>query len=145
MSPFASRSDAESWLLKWHAAGDSLDAERWLTTFWTDDAVLQFANSADVVGAEAIINNFKASFALLKSMKHEIKYFDVVEKRIYQRADISYVLKGDEKTIVVPGFAVFFLRDEGAERGWRVERFEVFLDGSPLFQRMGEIANKEQV
>ena len=45
-------------------------------------------------------------FYNLIMMKHEIGYIDVLSKRIYQYATISYRVKGDAEVIKIPGLAV---------------------------------------
>lgn len=52
---------------------------------------------------------FEQRFQALASMKHTIGHVDVVGDRVYQEADIEYVLKGDPegRVIRVQGMAVF--------------------------------------
>lgn len=63
---------------------------------------------------------------------------DIVDDRVYQEADIEYVLKGDPegKVIKVQGMAVFGkgVQDE------RMRFFKVFLDPSAISKRVGELS-----
>lgn len=67
---------------------------------------------------------------------------DVVGDIIYQAAHISYLAKGDpeKRVITVPGFAVFHRVPPGGEDEGKTSRFDVYIDTSPLAQRMKEVA-----
>jgi len=75
-------------------------------------------------------------------MKHEILHFDVVENRIYQSASISYVIRNDpeDKIIRVLGMAVFHLVPMGEEEAGMMQRFDVYLDPTPIGARIKEVA-----
>lgn len=105
---------------------------------------------------------FKTVFAKLDVMTHEILYFgtsfsflhvafeptqmtycgmlDVVGSKIYQAAQIRYVVKGDDPerdVIEIPGFAVFFLREREGERP-KLYRAETYLNPTEVFSRIAE-------
>ena len=82
---------------------------------------------------------FKTVLGQLGMMTHEIRYFDYVAPRIYQAANIRYLVKGDslDTDDTIPGFAVFFVREDDAGRV-KCYRAETFLDPSAVFQRIAE-------
>jgi ketosteroid isomerase-like protein len=129
------KEDALAWLKQFHAAGDSLNAERVITDFYTEDAVLQFGNNPLIQGRQNLIDMFKTQFGLLDMMKHDIGHIDVLPDRIYQYAQISYKVKGDTEVISIPGLAVFHKKPE--ER--KIRRFDVFIDTSPLIEKMKKV------
>jgi hypothetical protein len=53
------KEDALAWLKQFHATGDSLNAERVITDFYTEDAVLQFGNNPLIQGRQNLIDMFK--------------------------------------------------------------------------------------
>lgn len=63
---------------------------------------------------------------------------DVLQDRIYQEADILYVVKGDpeRKEIFIPGMAVFG-RKPGDEK---MSFFTVYLDPTALQERIKAVA-----
>ncbi|KAF4959254.1 hypothetical protein FSARC_10770 [Fusarium sarcochroum] len=133
------RKTIEAWLLAFHDASKSLDADAWLDNFFTDNAALQYGNSP-VISGLAVRLMFKNVFSKLDMMTHDVEYFDYVPPRIYQAATIRYLVKGDdpEKDVIqIPGFATFFVR-KGDDGEIRCYRAETFLDPSPVFQRMVE-------
>lgn len=64
--------------------------------------------------------------------------FDVLPDKIYQVARISYKVKGDpaKETFIVPGLAVFHKKPEDT----KIHRFDVYIDISPVFKRIQEVA-----
>ncbi len=66
---------------------------------------------------------------------------DVVDDTIYQAAEITYVVKGDQekKEILVPGMAVFFRMPAGDLEAGKIMSLDVFIDPSPLVERMKEV------
>ncbi|KAI9038830.1 nuclear transport factor 2 family protein [Aspergillus affinis] len=137
----SSTSEIQTQVLKWlqayHASGDSMNPHTSVPEFYTEDCEMIFPGKEPIKGHAQIIAFFGQQFQTLASMKHTIGHVDVVEDRIYQEANIEYVLKGDpeEKVIKVQGLAVFGkgVRDE------RMKFFKVFLDPSPIFKRVGEL------
>jgi ketosteroid isomerase-like protein len=130
-----SNEKALAWLKQFHTAGDSLNAERYIKEFYTEDAVLQFGNHPLIQGQQNLINMFKTQFGLLDMMKHEIGHIDVLPDRIYQYATISYKVKGDTEVIKIPGLAVFHKTPEEQ----KIRRFDVFIDASPLTEKMKSV------
>jgi ketosteroid isomerase-like protein len=129
------KEDALVWLKQFHAAGESLNAERVITDFYTEDAILQFGNNPLIQGRQNLIDMFKTQFGLLDMMKHDIEHIDVLPDRIYQYAQISYKVKGDSEVISIPGLGVFHKKPE--ER--KMRRFDVFIDTSPLIEKMKKV------
>lgn len=140
-SELTSREALQKWLLNFHATSKSLDA-RAFSMLFTADAELQYANSPITKGREAIQQSFDAAFKHLDLMTHDIVYFDFVpgpEPKLYQAADIRYVVKGDdlEKDIIqIPGLLSGWLDMEGGML--KFKRCEIYLDASRVFGRMGE-------
>ncbi|CAG8123767.1 unnamed protein product [Penicillium salamii] len=126
------------WLEGFHQASATLDADRWLDEFMTEDVEMQYANSPVIKGSE-VRQMFKTVLGQLDIMTHEVRYFDYVAPRIYQAATIRYLVKGDNHDtdeITIPGFAVFSVReDDGRIKCYRAE---TFLDPSAVFQRIAE-------
>jgi hypothetical protein len=64
--------------------------------------------------------------------------FDILPDKIYQVARVTYKLKNDPsgKAIVLPGLAVFYKAPEDS----KLNRFDVYIDISPVFKRAQDIA-----
>ena len=54
-----------------HEASDSLDADRWITTFYKPECKLYFANNPVLDGREAILTTMRGMMSKLSLMKHE--------------------------------------------------------------------------
>ena len=67
---------------------------------------------------------------------------EVIGDKIYQAADITYVIKGDPEAvpILIHGMANYFRKPAGAQEAGKITRFEVYLDSLPLVRRMDEVA-----
>ncbi|KUL87150.1 hypothetical protein ZTR_05577 [Talaromyces verruculosus] len=130
--------EAIAWLTDFHRHMDALDSSLAIPKFYTDDCVLTFAANPAVTGKADIINFFDSQFPHLESMKHTIKHVDVFPDRIYQEADIRYVVKGDpeRKEISITGMAVFG-RKPGDEK---MSFFTVYLDPTALRERIMAVA-----
>ncbi|KAL5344973.1 hypothetical protein ACLOAV_009926 [Pseudogymnoascus australis] len=127
------------WLEAFHQASATLDTDRWLDEFMTDDVEMQYANSPVIKGVE-VRQMFRNVLGELDAMTHEIRYFDYVAPCIYQAATIRYLVKGDNQNtdeITIPGFAVFSVRKDDAGQV-KCYRAETFLDPSAVFQRIAE-------
>ncbi|KAL3419903.1 hypothetical protein PVAG01_08402 [Phlyctema vagabunda] len=72
-------------------------------------------------------------------MHHETIHFDVVGNTLYLQAVISYVVANDPENldITIPAFAVFVFNEE---TGY-LDRAQIFLDGSPVFARVGIVGS----
>ncbi len=79
----------------------------------TEDVELQYANNP-VIKGEEVRAMFGQVLPQLDLMEHKVVYFDYVAPKIYQAARIRYRVKGDEphQDIDIPGFAVFYVRDD---------------------------------
>lgn len=130
--------EAIEWLQEFHKHMDALDSNLAIPKFYTDDCILTFASSPAITGKSNIIDFFDSQFPYLESMKHTIKHVDVLQDRIYQEADILYVVKGDpeRKEIFIPGMAVFG-RKPGDEK---MSFFTVYLDPTALQERIKAVA-----
>ncbi|KAL7621557.1 hypothetical protein AAE478_008882 [Parahypoxylon ruwenzoriense] len=126
------KQEVQEWLLRFHAANDSLDVNR-LATIYTKDASVRFGNMPLLVGLDALRNFFLATWPKLETMHHEIESFDMLENRIYQPCHITWTVKNDpeKETIVVPAFAAIHLVTSGEEKGL-VKSAAYYMDGSPL-------------
>ncbi|KEF58658.1 uncharacterized protein A1O9_06584, partial [Exophiala aquamarina CBS 119918] len=123
-----------------HAGSAALDADRWLDDFFTEDISLQYSNNPVIHGTD-VRAMFKMVFAKLDLMTHEVLYFDVVESKIYQAATIRYLVKGDDPNrdvIEIPGFAVFFLRQQKDGERPKLFRAETYLNPTGIFARIAE-------
>ena len=130
---------------QFHRSSATLDAEAWCQDFYTDDIELRYANQPVLKGAD-VRNMFGQVFPQLEKMTHDVEYFDYVAPKIYQAASIRYRVKGDDpatEDIAIPGFATFFVRDDD-EGKLKCYRADIFLDPSPVFQRIAE-RNAEKV
>lgn len=140
-SEFTSREALQKWLLNFHATSKSLDAQAFSMLF-TTNAEVQYANNPVTKGREAIQQGFDTAFKHLDLMTHDIVYFDFVsgpEPKLYQAADIRYVVKGDdlEKDVIrIPGLLSGWLDTEDGML--KLKRCEIYLDASQLFGRMAE-------
>ncbi|PLB48409.1 NTF2-like protein [Aspergillus steynii IBT 23096] len=125
------------WLQAYHASGDSMDPHTSVPKFYAEDCEMLFPGQPPIKGHAQIIAFFERQFQILASMKHTIGHVDVAEDRVYQEADIEYVLKGDPEgqVIKVQGMAVFGkgVHDE------RMRFFKVFLDPEAILKRVGEV------
>ncbi|EEA20854.1 hypothetical protein TMatcc_000851 [Talaromyces marneffei ATCC 18224] len=130
--------EAIAWLEDFHKHMDAMDPNLAIPKFYTDDCVLRFAKNPAISGKSSIIDFFNSQFPHLESMKHTIKHVDVLPDRIYQEADIRYVVKGDpeRKEIPVTGLAVFG-RKLGDEK---MSFFTVYLDPTELKERIMAVA-----
>lgn len=130
--------EAIAWLEDFHRHGDALDSNLAVPKFYTDDCVMTFAANPSIKGISDIIGFFDSQLPHLESMKHTIKHVDVLPDRIYQEADIRYVVKGDpeRKEILIRGMAVFG-RKPGDER---MSFFTVYLDPTALRERIMAVA-----
>lgn len=140
-SEFTSQEALQKWLLNFHATSKTLDAKAF-SMYFTSDAEMQFSNNPIAQGRDAIEQSFENAFQRLESMTHDIVYFDFVagpESKIYQAADIRYVVKGDdvEKDVIrIPAFFAGWLKMEDGVL--RIKRAEIYLDMSRVIGRMAE-------
>ncbi|GAM91307.1 hypothetical protein ANO11243_093560 [Dothideomycetidae sp. 11243] len=138
-APTPTHDEAQKWLQAFHTASATLNAHEWLETFTTPDVVFQYANNAPLSGREATTAMLHGVLSCLEKMTHEVLYFDYVPPRLYQAAMIEYVVKGDDtatQTIRIPGFAVFWLVEEGGVV--KCSRAETFLDPGEVLGRIRE-------
>lgn len=59
------------WLQEFHSSSDSLDAKSWVSKYFTNDAVVQFANSPIIKAHGPFIEIQDKRLAVLDEMKHE--------------------------------------------------------------------------
>lgn len=71
-------------------------------------------------------------------MQHTITHLDVAPDRVYQEADIRYVVKGDpgRKEIMIKGIAIFGRKPEEE----KMRFFTVYLDPTALLERVKAVA-----
>lgn len=129
-----SHSQAIAWLTNFHKLMDARDASIAIPALFTEDSTLRFGDNPPCTGHAELLNFFNSQFPLLESMKHFIKHVDVLPDRIYQEAEIHYVIKDDpeKKEIVVRGMAVFGKKPDED----RLRFFDVFLDSSQIKERI---------
>lgn len=135
-SPEPTREEIHQWLRDFHEGTRSLKAKECLENVATEDFEVQYANLPLVKGRDAAIEWFQQPFNGLDLMIHHIEYFDYVSPKIYQKATIDYVVKGDDKDqdmITIPAFGVFYMRREDKLRCYRAE---TYLDAGAVFGKM---------
>ncbi|PRP73934.1 hypothetical protein PROFUN_08127 [Planoprotostelium fungivorum] len=128
--------EALEWVTSFHEAGDSLNTKG-LIPFYSDDAILRWANFPSIEGRENILNFFDQIFVDYVSMKHNIIKISVTDDAIYQEASVDWRLKNDkpDSVITLRAMAVF-----GRKRGEKSARWiDVYIDPAPLFQRLKEL------
>lgn len=59
------------WLQEFHSSSDSLDAKSWVSKYFTNDAVVQFANSPIIKAHGPFIEIQDKRLEVLDEMKHE--------------------------------------------------------------------------
>ncbi|EED20387.1 hypothetical protein TSTA_036130 [Talaromyces stipitatus ATCC 10500] len=121
--------EAIAWLEDFHKHTDSMDPNLAIPKFYADDCVFTFAANPSVTGQSNIIEFFSTQFPYLEN---------VLPDRIYQEAEIRYVVKGDpeRKDIVVNGMAVIGKRPEDEKMTF----FTVYLDPTELKERINAVA-----
>ncbi|EEU43426.1 uncharacterized protein NECHADRAFT_82711 [Fusarium vanettenii 77-13-4] len=60
------REEIEAWLLEYHRASGSLDADSWLDNFYTEDISLQYANLPILSGASVRQTTLVLAFTRLR-------------------------------------------------------------------------------
>ncbi|OLN87326.1 hypothetical protein CCHL11_03583 [Colletotrichum chlorophyti] len=126
-----------AWLQHSHDIHDSLDITR-LEDVYSKSAQLKFTNYPVAEGIDAIKQAFIPSFASLSCMKHITRLADKVgDNRIWLVADITYRVNGDpeNRDINIPAAGLVTIVTEGEETG-KIARFEVFLDNTPIRERI---------
>ncbi|CRG88147.1 Cystinosin homolog [Talaromyces islandicus] len=118
---------------------DAMDASIAIPKLFTEDSTLRFGDNPPCTGHAELLNFFNSQFPLLESMKHIIKHVDVLPDRIYQEAEIHYVIKNDpeKKDIVVRGMAVFGKKPDED----RLRFFDVYLDSSQIKERIEAVTS----
>jgi hypothetical protein len=131
--------EAIAWLTDFHKHMDSLDAQVAVPKFFAEDCVLSFGDNPPITGVSNIKDFLNGQYAYLESMRHTIKRVDVVSDRIYQEADIRYVVKGDpeQKEILIKGIALVGKRPEQE----KMSTFTVYLDPTTLKERIGAVVS----
>ncbi|OTB04678.1 hypothetical protein M426DRAFT_150312 [Hypoxylon sp. CI-4A] len=126
------RTEAQTWLQKFHSINDSLDLSK-LGDIYTKDAKVQFGNMPLVEGLDALHDFFSAVWAKLETMHHEIESFDIISNKIYQPCHITWHVKNDpeQEKIVIPAFAYIRLVTSGEEKGL-ASHAAYYMDGAPL-------------
>lgn len=139
----------QQWFETFHNTSKTLDAQAF-SQWFTTDATVHFANNPAAEGREAIASSFAFAFDRLDVMIHEIVSIDLVEEsgqepRLYHRAVITYVVKGDDPAkdaIMVPAMmsGLPVVSDEGDDKVGKLKlrRCEIYVDASQVFTRMGE-------
>ncbi|OKL63761.1 hypothetical protein UA08_00034 [Talaromyces atroroseus] len=133
--------EAITWLTDFHKHMDSLNAEVAVPKFFAEDCVLSFAENPPITGVANIKDFLSAQYQYLESMHHTIKRVDVVSDRIYQEADIRYVVKGDpeRKEILIKGIALVGKRPKQE----KMNTFTVYLDPTALKERIAAVVGGE--
>ena len=123
--------DPREFLEDFYRAGDALQASTWLTEYWTADAELEFCGQPAIKGSQAIETFFAARFAELASMKHTIRSADMVGRKIYHEAEVSYQVIGDGQSVALRAMTVFGLSEDGT----KITFSHSYMDPTPLKER----------
>ncbi|KAH6684535.1 hypothetical protein B0J14DRAFT_693736 [Halenospora varia] len=147
------KGEVRDWILVFHKTCDTLKTDK-LHEFYTKNSTLQFANNPELHGLDAIIANFDRIFPLLSSMKHEISSFgnpphalplsyfspsiltpagDAKKEEFRLHTVGIFTIAYDEET----GLGVGVEKD-GRRKGV-MERLEVYVDLSPVLERIAEV------
>ena len=115
-------------ILEFYDAADSLDASRYIKGFFTPNAELTLGQSPTMHGHDELLPTITGYLTVFNMMKHvyvsaqaysykvltfplsgSLGHFDVLPDKIYQQANIHYLVKGDveKEEIVVKALAVF--------------------------------------
>ncbi|EIM89927.1 NTF2-like protein [Stereum hirsutum FP-91666 SS1] len=125
----------KQWVRDFHTAGDSLDVNTW-AKWLTDDATIVMGNNPPVQGRDNFTKAYSHQAGLLSSMYHELISVDVIENRVYDRAILTYEIKGDDskEKIKIPSMVVLHRTEDK-----KISKLEVFSDPSPLMERVKAI------
>ncbi|OHW90290.1 hypothetical protein CSPAE12_11161 [Colletotrichum incanum] len=134
-----------AWLQRSHDVHDSLQVTDFHKVY-SQNAQVKFANYPITVGLDAIKEAFVPTFDQLTYMKHTTRHADKVGDRIWLAVDITYRVKDDleHEDINVPASGLVTLVTEGGDAG-KIKRFEVFIDQTPVRQRIEAVNNKRLV
>lgn len=106
-------------------AVDSKDSVSF-ASFLTEDAVFRLGNAPAVIGKDLIQETFRALFASVKSLKHEL--IEVIEQGqtcvVYGNATYT---RHDDTILRVPFANVFHMT------GWLIKDYWVYIDASELY------------
>ncbi|WYZ36822.1 hypothetical protein EsH8_II_000328 [Colletotrichum jinshuiense] len=127
-----------------HNIHDSLDVSAF-DKVYSQSAQVKFGNSPVAEGLDAIKQAFIPAFDQLTYMRHVTRQADKADNRIWLIADITYRVKGDpenqDTTIQASGLVT--LVTDGEDAG-KIARFDVFLDNSPIRERIEAVAKLQK-
>ena len=137
------------WIRGSFIAADSLDADRWINTYFTHDATLLF-NSTALEGRTAILNYFTNFMPALSSMHHVTEQMVMMQPAsggggsgematLLHECVIHYGVKGDVEVVLVRGVLVA----ECDVVQQRFKRIRVYLDPAALMQRMAAVHSSQ--
>jgi hypothetical protein len=121
-----------------YEAGDSFDVDRWINGHFADDAELTFGKNPIVKGRENIYQVMSNQCSVLAKMKHETHHLWSIGIFIMHECNVQYILKGDDKQIMAPGFAVLEL----TEKRDKVQSLRVYIDMWEVEARGKELSAK---
>ncbi|KAK4506745.1 hypothetical protein PRZ48_000478 [Zasmidium cellare] len=135
MSIDQKRKEVAEWLQSWYDVADKCVPPN-SVKFFADDCVVRFNNAPAVHGAPAAQKEFESVAPIIGWMKHEILDFDIVDNKIYNECNVTYVLKGDpeEKQITMHRFNFYERNAEG-----KITKWTAYFDSSPMKERMATI------
>ncbi|KAK1706579.1 hypothetical protein BDP67DRAFT_547969 [Colletotrichum lupini] len=135
------QAEALAWLRRSHDIHDSLQTTEF-DKIYSKDAQVKFTNFPVADGLEAIKQIMDAAFGQLSYMKHVTRQADQVDNRIWLAVDITYRVKGDpgNEDINIPAAGLVTIVTEGEEAG-KIARFDVFLDNTPVREKIASVAN----
>ncbi|KAL0478258.1 FdhD [Acrasis kona] len=133
--------EAISWVQSFQQEFEKLQAEELVTKFFSPSAQLRSCNDKELVGRDSILQNYKNTFPLMKSIRHKLNRVDVCGDVIYAQSMVTYVVVGDSdaNAIELPSLAVFE-RPTGQEQ---LTSLELFMDLSPAIQRLATVISKK--
>jgi ketosteroid isomerase-like protein len=125
---------SRTWVYDFYKAFDSFNLDYWLEKFYKPDTILNLCSNPPMIGFDQIRAHFENQQLLLTSMKHDIKYIDVLSDRIYVQNEANFIVKNDpeQKEIKIKAVCLFWKNIDGE----KVSAIDVYFDPTPLTDRI---------
>ncbi|BGP14323.1 hypothetical protein JCM10213v2_002270 [Rhodosporidiobolus nylandii] len=130
----------KEWVKQFNIANDTLDASSW-ERFFLPNATSRYGNNPERHGWPEIRDAFTRVLSFLSWMDHNT--FVPSEGVTYHTCIISYKVKGDEsgEQFDIPALGV--ITKELGSQEWRMSRFQLYNDLSPVLLRVREVMTKQ--
>ncbi len=125
---------SQKWVHEFFKAFDSFNVDYWIDNFYKPDIVLNLCSYPSMIGFDQIRSHFENQKLLLTSMKHDIKYIDILFDRIYVQNEATFIVKNDpeQKEIKMKAVCLFWKNIDGD----KVSAIDVYFDPTPLAERI---------